>query len=431
MRRNQPRARRQLPERRQYPRLLPVRPSASGPGQPALSPAFATREDAIAASPRIAINSPALQGSINLKGARIDDVILRNYRQTVKPKSPNVVLLSPSGSPHPYFTYTGWWSNEPGVKLPGEDTLWQQEGTGPLTAAHPVVLRYDNDAGLIFRRTISVDDHYMFTIADEVENKTGHPVTLRPWGQVAELTEPKTLGYSVLHEGLIGVFGGNGLKEVTYSTALKNYDPATSNAKDVNASAKGGWIGITSQYWAAVLIPNQSKPFDGMMFGNENKHFYANYLQEPVTVAAGGKDIVTNRIFAGAKEVKLLEKYRADLGIDHFNKLVDWGWFFFITEPMFYLMDFLYQLVGNFGVALLLTTVVVKAALLPDREQVLRVDDQDEEASAGDEDAPGALQGRQGAPAGSADEALQGREGKPDGRVLADLHPNPGVLLAL
>jgi YidC/Oxa1 family membrane protein insertase len=345
------------------PAASPGTPAASG--QPALSAAFATREDAIAASPRVAIDSPALQGSINLKGARIDDVILRNYNETVDPKSPKVVLLSPSGSPHPYFTYTGWWTNEPGVKLPGEDTLWQQEGTGPLTAAHAVVLRHDNGAGLIFRRTISVDDHFMFSIADEVENKTGHPVTLRPWGQVAELTEPKTLGYSVLHEGLIGVFGANGLKEVTYSSALKNYDPATKNAKDVNASSKGGWIGITSQYWAAVLIPNQSKPFDGMMFGNEQKNYYANYLQEPVTVAAGGKEAVTNQLFAGAKEVKLLEKYRADLGIDRFNKLVDWGWFFFLTEPMFYLMDFLYQLVGNFGVAILLTTVVVKAAFFP------------------------------------------------------------------
>ena len=351
------------------PEAPPVPAGSSGApvvsAQPALASIYATREAAIAASPRVSIESPALQGSINLKGARIDDVVLRDYKQTVKPDSPDVVLLSPSGSPHPYFTYTGWWSNEPGVTLPGEDTLWQQEGTGPLTANHPVVLRYDNDAGLIFRRTISVDDHFMFTIADEVENKTGHPVTLRPWGQVAELTEPQTLGYSVLHEGLIGVFGGSGLKELTYDKALKNFDPATKNAKDTYSSTKGGWLGITSQYWAAVLIPNQSKPFDGMMFGNENKHFYADYLQEPVTVAAGGKEIVTNRIFAGAKEVKLLEKYRADLGIDRFNKLVDWGWFFFITEPMFYLMDFLYQLVGNFGVALLLTTVVVKAALFP------------------------------------------------------------------
>jgi YidC/Oxa1 family membrane protein insertase len=333
--------------------------------QPALAAAFATREAAIAASPRVSIESPALQGSINLKGARIDDVILRNYKETVKPDSANVVLLSPSGSPHPYFTYTGWWTSEPGVTLPGEDTLWQQEGTGPLTSSHPVVLRYDNDSGLIFRRTISVDAHFMFTITDEVENKSGKPVTLRPWGQVAELTEPQTLGYSVLHEGMIGVFGSSGLKELTYAAAVKNFDPATNNAKDTYSASKGGWIGFTSQYWAAVLIPNQSKPFDGMMFGNEQKHFYANYLQEPVTVAPGGKESITNRLFAGAKEVKLLEKYRSDLSIERFNKLVDWGWFFFLTEPMFYLMDFLYQLVGNFGVAILLTTVVVKAAFFP------------------------------------------------------------------
>ena len=227
------------------------------------------------------------------------------------------------------------------------------------------MLRYDNDAGLIFRRTISVDSHYMFTISDEVENKSGHPVTLRPWGQVAQLTEPATLGYSVLHEGLIGVFGGSGLKETTYASAVKNYDPVTQTAKESYSTLKGGWIGITSQYWAAVLIPNQSKPFDGMMFGNESKHYYANYIQEPITVATGGKESIVNRLFSGAKEVRLLESYESDLGIDRFSKLVDWGWFFFITKPMFHLMDFLYQLVGNFGVAILLTTIVVKAALYP------------------------------------------------------------------
>jgi YidC/Oxa1 family membrane protein insertase len=335
------------------------------PEQTAPGTGYATREAAIAASPRVEIDSPALLGSINLKGARIDDVILRDYTETVHPKSPKVVLLSPSGSPHPYFTYTGWWTNEPGVKLPGEDTLWQQEGSGPLTATHPVVLRYDNGAGLIFRRTISVDDHYMFTIADEVENKSGQAVTLRPWGQVAQLTEPKTMGYSVLHEGPIGVFGNSGLKELTFSAAQKNFDPATNNAKDTFTSEKGGWLGFTSQYWAAVLIPNQSKPFEGMMFGNEHKQFYADFLQQPVTIAAGGSETVTNRLFAGAKQVKLLEKYRSDLGIDRFNKLVDWGWFFFITEPMFYLMDFLYQLVGNFGLAIMLTTVIVKLAFFP------------------------------------------------------------------
>jgi YidC/Oxa1 family membrane protein insertase len=338
-------------------------PDAAMPGaSPAV--AFASRDAAIASSPRVKIDSPALLGSINLKGGRIDDVVLRNYTVSVDPNSEKVVLLSPSGSPNPYFTFTGWWTNQPGIVLPGDNTVWEQQGKGALTAATPVVLRYDNGAGLIFRRTISVDDHYMFTIADEVENKTGQPVTLRPWGQVARLTEPATLGYSVLHEGLIGVLGGTGLKELTYDKALKNYDPATNTVKET-VSDKGGWLGFTDQYWATVLVPDQSKPYDARMFGNEKKQFYADFLEKPVTVAPDGKETVTNRLFAGAKEVKLLERYKTDYGIERFNKLVDWGWFFFITEPMFYLMDYFYNLVGNFGVAILLTTVLVKLVFFP------------------------------------------------------------------
>jgi YidC/Oxa1 family membrane protein insertase len=326
--------------------------------------AFASREAAVAASPRVKIDSPDLIGSINLKGGRIDDVVLRKYHVTVDPHSENVVLLSPSGSPHPYFTFTGWWTNQPGVVLPGDNTLWEQEGSGPLTTASPVVLRYDNGHGLIFRRTIAVDNHYMFTIADEVENKSEQAVSLRPLGQVARLTEPTTLGYSVLHEGLIGVLGGSGLKELTYDKALKNYDPATNTVKET-VSDKGGWLGFTDQYWAAVLIPDQSKAYDARMFGNEKKQFYADFVEKPVTVAPGEKQTVTNRLFSGAKEVKLLEQYKTEYGIDRFNKLVDWGWFFFITEPMFYLMDFFYKLVGNFGVAILLTTVLVKLLFFP------------------------------------------------------------------
>ncbi len=331
-------------------------------GGPAI--AFESREAAIAASPRVKIDSPALIGSINLKGGRIDDVVLRNYTVTVDPNSAKVELLSPSGSPHPYFTFTGWWTNQPGIVLPGDNTVWEQEGTGALTGAVPVVLRFDNGGGLIFRRTISVDKNFMFTIADEVENKSGQPVTLRPWGQVARLTEPTTLGYSVLHEGLIGVLGSTGLKELTYASALKNYDPATNTVKET-FSDKAGWLGFTDQYWAAVLVPDQSKPYDARMFGNEKKQFYVDFLEKPVTVAPGEKETVTNRLFAGAKEVKLLEQYKTEYGIDRFNKLVDWGWFFFITEPMFYLMDFFYKLVGNFGVAILLTTVLVKLLFFP------------------------------------------------------------------
>ncbi len=337
-------------------------PSADIPSVP--TAAYSSREAALAASPRVKIDSPALIGSINLKGGRIDDLVLRDYTVSVDPNSPKVVLLSPSGSPEPYFTFTGWYTSQPGVDVPGDKTVWEQEGTGPLTAKSPITLRWDNGAGLIFHRKISVDDHYMFTITDEVENKTGQPVTLRPWGQVARLTEPKKLlGYSVLHEGLIGVLGSAGLKELTYANAIKNFDPATNTVKE-SVSDKGGWLGFTDQYWATVLVPDQSKQYDARMFGNEKKQFYADYLENPVTVQPGQKETVTSRMFAGAKEVKLLEQYTAD-GIDRFNKLVDWGWFSFITEPMFHMMDWFYKLVGNFGVAILLTTVVVKLLFFP------------------------------------------------------------------
>jgi YidC/Oxa1 family membrane protein insertase len=352
----------------------PQTSQAAAPGESAGTPSLGmpssaqgsvvSREEAIASSPRVKIETPSLLGSINLKGGRIDDVVLRKYNETVDPNSPKVVLLSPSGSPHPYFTFTGWWTNQPGVALPGDSTLWQQENSDPLTPKTPVVLRYDNGSGLIFRRTISIDDNYMFAIADEVTNNSSQPITLRPWGQVARLTEPTTQGFSVLHEGLIGVLGGSGLKELTYAAAIKNYDPATNTAKDM-LSGTGGWLGFTDQYWATVLVPDQSKQYDAFMFGNERKQFYANFLEAPVTVAPGGKETVSNRLFAGAKEVKLLEAYKSDYGIDRFNKLVDWGWFFFITEPMFYLMDFFYKLVGNFGLAILLTTVLVKLLFFP------------------------------------------------------------------
>ena len=277
--------------------------------------AFSSRDAAIAASPRVKIDSPALLGSINLKGGQIDDLVLRDYTVSVDPNSPKVDLLSPSGSPHPYYASTGW-EKEPGVDLPTDSTVWEQDGTGPLTALSPVVLRWDNGAGLIFHRKISVDSRYMFTISDEVENKSGKPVTLRPSGQVARLTEPQgLLGYSVLHEGLIGILGSTGLKELTYANAIKA-------AKETISSDKGGWLGFTDQYWAAVLIPDQSKSFDATLFGNANKQFFAKLDQKPLTVGAGEKEISTTRLFAGAKEVGLLEQYTTDYGID---RLISWS----------------------------------------------------------------------------------------------------------
>ena len=302
---------------------------APSPGTQAPSlPGTVSREAAIAASPRVKIENAGLLGSINLKGGRIDDLVLRDYTVSVEPNSAKVELLSPSGSPHPYFAFTGWLTNDPGVAVPGDSTIWTQEGSGTLTTLSPVVLHWDNGAGLIFRRKISVDDRYLFTITDEVENKSGKPITLWPWGQVARLSEPEhLLGYSVLHEGLIGILGSTGLKELTYANALKNFDPATNSAKETIAVDKAGWLGFTDQYWAAVLIPDQSKPYDASLFGNEKKQFYTDFREHPITIEPGQQQSVSTRMFAGAKEVNLLERYTSEYGIDRLNLLVDWGWF--------------------------------------------------------------------------------------------------------
>jgi YidC/Oxa1 family membrane protein insertase len=330
--------------------------------QPGSGITFSTREAAIAATPRVAIDSPALTGSINLKGGRIDDVVLRGYTETVNPDSPKVVLLSPSGSPEPYFAVTGWL-NQQNTPVTGDNARWEQEGTGALTAANPVVLRYDNGQGLVFRRTLSIDDRYMFTVTDSVENKSGEPVTLTPWGQVARLTEPKTLGYSVLHEGLIAGLGKDGTKDFTYSNALKNVEEG--KLKETFTDA-GGWAGFTDQYWATVVIPDSKTPYNIQLWGNPSKQFYANMPStQPVTVAPGAQSQFETRVFAGAKQIDILKDYQNKLGISRFEYLIDWGWFPFLTGPMLWLMDSLYKLVGNFGVAILLTTVIVKLIFFP------------------------------------------------------------------
>jgi len=207
------------PSQQQAPGTAP--PPA--PGQPSVGPAQAmTRETALAASPRVRIETPSVLGSIALKGARIDDVSLIKYRETVDPTSPAVVLLAPSGSPHPFYAEFGW-SPPSGatVKLPNSDTVWRQDGSGALTVGKPVTLVWDNGEGLEFRRTIGIDDKYMFTIKDEAVNKGAAPVTLYPYALIARHGTPQTLGYYILHEGLIGVFGDKGLQEETYSNVEK------------------------------------------------------------------------------------------------------------------------------------------------------------------------------------------------------------------
>jgi YidC/Oxa1 family membrane protein insertase len=340
-----------------------VQPGAAQvPGQaPASGVASMTREAALAASPRIPIETDSIQGSIDLKGGRIDDVALAKFRETVDPKSPPIVLLSPSGSPDPFYAEFGWTGTAGvNVKLPTGDTVWKQDGSGALGVGRPVTLTYDNGAGLEFRRTISIDDNYLFTVKDAVVNKSANAVSLFPYALISRHGTPKTLGYYILHEGLIGVLGNDGLQEYTYKKI--------EDKKDVAFDVTNGWLGITDKYWAATLVPDTNAHlkahFSTGMLGNE-KTYQTDYLLDAQTIAPGASGSAEARLFAGAKEVAVINAYEKQLNLNRFDLLIDWGWFYFITKPLFMVIDYFYHLVGNFGVAILIVTVLIKAAFFP------------------------------------------------------------------
>jgi YidC/Oxa1 family membrane protein insertase len=338
------------------PGTAPQAPGQAAPGQPL------TREAALAASPRVRIETPSLAGSIALRGARIDDLSLVKYRETVDSNSPPIVLLAPSGSPHPFYAEFGW-SPPSGVsvKLPGPDTLWRQQGSGTLSVGRPITLVYDNGEGLQFRRTIAVDDKYLFTLKDEVANKGAAPVTLYPFALVSRHGTPQTLGYYILHEGLIGVFGDKGLQEETYANIEKQ--------KSISFAATNVWLGITDKYWAATLLPDTSMRVDAKFssgtIGNDIKTYQSDYLGPALTVAPGATGAVDGRLFAGAKEVSIVDNYDRELTLNRFELLIDWGYFYFITKPLFLAMDWIYHKVGNFGVAILIVTVIIKIFFFP------------------------------------------------------------------
>ena len=328
------------------------------PGGPGLT---MSREAALAQSPRVRIETPSLVGSIALKGGRVDDLSLIKYRETVDPKSPAIVLLAPSGSPHPFYAQFGWTpAAGASVKLPGDDTVWRQEGGGALAVDRPVKLVYDNGEGLEFRRTVAIDDKYLFTIKDEVLNKGAAPVTLYPYALISRHGTPKTEGYYILHEGLIGVLGEKGLQEVTYSDIEKK--------KLETFDVTNAWLGITDKYWAATLLPDTSArvhaSFSAGLIGTL-KTYQSDYRLDPQTIAPGATGSANARLFAGAKEVATVDDYDKRLELNKFDRLIDWGWFYFITKPLFLTMDWIYHKVGNFGLAILIITVLIKIVFFP------------------------------------------------------------------
>jgi len=361
----------------------PASPAASVPGQ-AASPGqggaavpgiqgavqAASRESVLAQSPRVAIATPRLKGSIDLTGGRIDDLTLIDYRETIDPTSPQIVLLAPDGTEHPYFVEFGWVAGDAAVKVPGPDTRWTASG-GALTPDHPVDLTWDNGAGLIFTQHYAIDANYMFTITERILNRSNQPVSLVPYERVARLGEVQTSKTYLLHEGPIGVLDGK-LHDGSCILGLAcdpfNYpDMKNGNLPPAYAST-GGWLGFTDKYWLTALIPDQGQVIHAdLKYGTAgNTDIYqTDYTGAPQSVAPGQSAETASHVFAGAKEVALLDRYEIQNRIPSFDRAIDFGLFYWITKPIFLMLDFFYKLIGNFGLAIMLLTVIIKLAFFP------------------------------------------------------------------
>ena len=335
-------------------------PGASGvPGQGGAAAPMG-RDQALASSGRIRIDTPRVSGSINLTGGRLDDLKLKDYRVTVDKDSPNIELLNPSALPNGQYAELGYVGTAETGAVPGPDTVWTVEGEPVLTPSTPVTLTFTNERGLTFRRTIAVDQDYLFTFTDEIANAGAAPVSLQNYGRVTRFDRPQHASAWVIHEGLIGVTGEEGLQEISYDTI-------EDDKRSAPGKSTGDWLGITDKYWATVLIPPASQTFQPRFswFEDDRPRYQSDFLTDAIEVPAAGSTTLETRIFAGAKEVDAVEAYQETLGVRLFDRLIDWGWFYYLTKPMFYLIDWLYKLLGNFGLAILATTVVVKAIFFP------------------------------------------------------------------
>ncbi len=315
--------------------------------------------------PRVTIAAPRVQGSISLLGARIDDVVLTDYRETLEPNSPNVRLLEPRSETHPYYVQYGWTA-APGeqVKVPDNDTVWSASAD-TLSPGHPVTLSWDNGAGVTFQIALSVDDDYMFSVQQSVKNATAAPVKLFPWSRIRRDYTPEVAGYYILFEGLLGVVD-NTLQESTYAKAKS--EGTKNNGIAYNATSTGGWAGITDKYWLTAMVPDQSvaTTVNFRHIEENGDHYQVDYVaQDPKIVAPGSTATVSSHVFTGAKVVSLLHSYEERLGIPRFDYAVDWGYFWFLTRPIFLAIDWLNSVLGNFGLAIMVFTVFAKALFFP------------------------------------------------------------------
>jgi len=313
-------------------------------------------------APRIIIDAPLVSGSISLAGLRIDDIMLKAYQETQDPGSDNIQFLLKTDSETPFFAEFGWAAAEATQPMPKADTLWTASAM-VLSPGAPVTLSWDNGNGLTFRRSLAINDDYMITVEDSVESRLATPVTLFPYGLVRRHGTPPTTGIYILHEGALGVFDET-LREEDYGD-MRDADDGVS---EIRPETSGGWIGFTDKYWLAALVPDQKAKmnFAFKSLAGPADRYQVDYIaSEPTILAAGGAVSSQTRLFAGAKKVSLLDGYAEELGIANFDLAIDFGWFYFLTKPFFYAINWLNGLLGNFGLAVLAFTIVVKLVFYP------------------------------------------------------------------
>jgi len=313
-----------------------------------------SRNEALKENGRVEVENNSLAGSISLKGALIDDITLKNYRESIDKNSKQIVVLNPKKSKDGYFVESGWASAKSDVKVPDNNSVWQIKEGKKLTPNSPVTLEWNNREGVVFLKKIEIDNKYLFKITETIRNDKGKAIELFHYSQITRNEKPNTENFYILHEGLIGVVNKN-LKEETYADVEKNKKIFSGNS---------GWFGITDKYWMTAIIPENGKSFKGEY--SFSKLYKTNFIISDPTIANPQKSASnTLRVFVGAKEVHTVDSYADKEKIDRFDLTIDWGWFYFITKPFFFIIDYIFKAVGNFGVAIIILTLMVRIVFYP------------------------------------------------------------------
>ncbi len=319
-----------------------------------------SRDDAIKSAKRISFENENVQGSISLKGALIDDITFKKYNEKLG-SNKKVTYLNPEKTKEGYFIETGWAaSNIRSIPLPNKDTIWKVKGNNKLSANSPVIIEWDNKSGLIFRKKIELDDKFLFRITQEIQNKSTKAVELYPYAQITRNQKPvleagSMSGTLILHDGFIGVFNED-LKEY-------DYDDIKDSKKELTADS--GWLGITDKFWITALVPEKNQSFKGE-FVYKSESFKANYiLNKPVIAQPSSSKTSKTKVFVAAKEVKVIDGYAETEAINKFDLTIDWGWLYFLTKPLFFIINYLFELTKNFGIAIVLVTAAVRLLFFP------------------------------------------------------------------